>query len=52
MGARQAGMEEVTGGELRGGRRFGSRVGFGLRWSLVEAEALGKIGRASCRERV
>ena len=40
MGARQAGTEEVTGGELRGGRRFGSGVGFGLRGSLVEAEAL------------
>ena len=39
------GTEEVTGGELRGGRRFGSRVGFGLRWSLVEAEALGSSAR-------
>ena len=45
MGARQAGTEEVTGGELRGGRWFGSKVGFGLWWSLVEAEALGSSAR-------
>ena len=41
MGARQVWTEEVTGGELRGGCRFGSKVSFGLWWSLVEAEALG-----------
>ena len=45
MGARQVGTEEVTGGELRGGRRFGSKVSFGLWWSLVEAEALGSSAR-------
>ena len=45
MGARQAGTEEVTGGELRGGRWFGSRVGFGLQGSLVEAEVLGSSAR-------
>ena len=44
MGARQVGTEEVTGGELRGGRWFGSKVGFGLWWSLVEAEAHGETG--------
>ena len=33
VGARQVGTEEVTGGELRGGQRFGSRVDFGLWWS-------------------
>ena len=45
MGARRVGTEKVTGGELRGGRRFGSRVGFGLRGSLVEAEALESSAR-------
>ena len=45
VGARRVGTEKVTGGELRGGRWFGSRVGFGLRWSLVEAEALGSSAR-------
>ena len=33
VGARQVGTEEVTGGELRGGRWFGGKVGFGLWWS-------------------
>ena len=41
----QAGTEEVTGGELRGGRWFGSKGGFRLWWSLVEAEALGSSAR-------
>ena len=41
MVARQVGTEEVTGGELRGGRRFGSKVSFGLRWSPIKVEALG-----------
>ena len=45
MGARQVGTEEVTGGELRGGRWFGSKVSFRLWWSLVEAEALGSSAR-------
>ena len=45
MGARQVGTEEVTGGELRGGRWFGSKGGFGLWWSLVDAEALGSSAR-------
>ena len=32
-------------GELRGGRGFGSRVSFGLWWSLVESEVLGSSAR-------
>ena len=40
-----SGVEGVTGGELRGGRWFGSKVGFGLRWFLVEAEVLGSSAR-------
>lgn len=45
MGARQVGTEEVTGGELCGGRRFGSKVSYGLWWSLAEAESLGSSAR-------
>ena len=45
VGARQLGTEEVTSGELRGGRWFGSKWGFGLWWSLVVAEALGSSAR-------
>ena len=45
VSARQVGTEEVTGGELRRGRWFGSKWGFGLWWSLVEAEALGSSAR-------
>ena len=45
MGARQVGTEEVTGGELRGGRGYGSKGGFGLRWFPIEAEALGSSAR-------
>ena len=45
VGARQVGTEEAADCELRGGRWFGSKVGFGLWWSLVEAEALGSSAR-------
>ena len=45
MGVRQVGMEEVTGGELRGGGGYGGEVTFGFRRSLAEAEALGSSAR-------
>ena len=35
----------VVGGELRGGEGYGSEVSFGLRWSPIEAEALGSSAR-------
>ena len=46
MVARQVGTEGAAGGELRGGRRFGSDWGFGLRWFPIEAEALGSSARS------
>ena len=45
MGARSSGVEEIAGGELRGGGGYGGEVVFGLWWSLVEAEALGSSAR-------
>ena len=46
MGARQVGMEEVTGGELRGGRWFGSHWGFELRWFPIKFERWGGSARS------
>ena len=44
-----AGTQGVAGGELRGGRRFGSNWGLVLRWFLVEAEGLGGSARSRGR---
>ena len=43
---RLAGVEGVTGGELRGGRWFGSNRGFGLRWFLIRFERWGGSARS------
>ena len=40
-----SGVEGVAGGELRDGGGFGWFWGSGLRWFLVEAEALGSSAR-------
>ena len=38
-------VEGIAGGELRGGGGYGGEVVFGLRWSPIEAEALGSSAR-------
>ena len=34
--AGSSGVEEIAGGELRGGGGYGGEVVFGLRWSPIE----------------
>ena len=46
MGARQVRTEEAAGGELRGGRWFGSKWGFGLRWFPIKFERWGGSARS------
>jgi hypothetical protein len=44
--ARLAGVEGVTGGELRGGDGFGRDWGLGLWWLPIEAEVMGGSARS------
>ena len=43
---RLAGVQGVTGGELRGGQWFGSNWGFGLRWFPIKFERWGGSARS------
>ena len=45
MVAGSSGVEEIAGGELRGGEGYSGEVVFGLRWSPIEVGLLGSSAR-------